>query len=600
MRRADTLPSLGSSSSSCTGSALSSSLSLDEDALLRRLERRRLRQTEADYTAYCIMLCRTGRLREHGRLRAMVWRDVVLGRRPPPAVPQLSDGIIGQLQSRAHSHARHRATHHSREDTRMSDSLSSFTSPTAERAEGPAEHDIHDDTADDAADHLLTEWRAPAVLSERPDPHAACPRRHRHASVQQQRSAPPIAPAEDGAGVAPAAGGGGGGGNPPVRRRAVSQLSHRVKGDAEALVQLARDVAGSTAALEQLEGSSAPYPMSWYRLPDNCQLRVVEADIARSLWTLYPQPAERAERRWQLKNMLLRVLLHNPEQYYYQGLHELMGYVMHTLIPYMDREEVVSVCEGILMTRWRRFCTQQLKNSEAMLYAMHAVVAQEDPPLAAALEWCGVGPESHYAVSWVITWFVHSTDSVAVLARLFDYFIADATGSAVIFVGAALVVSQRDVILGWILAAKGETAEAGDTAGAGEDGVVLMARVYSQLSRLPTRVFESIDEDGLGALIAQAARYSAVHTRTAEEEEQNFISGNVQKLGMLSNQRTRNAALRLLWRLLPREWRSPAKVQHVRRMMLWTGLMAAATAVVVGTAAVNAKSHAWMGGLLRR
>jgi TBC1 domain family member 20 len=194
----------------------------------------------------------------------------------------------------------------------------------------------------------------------------------------------------------------------------------------------------------------------------------------------------------------------------------------------------------------------------------------------------------------VITWYVHSVENMGLLTRLFDYFIADATGNAVIYFTAAFVMSQRKTIFEWIHSAKDETGVSTDIPEGSEEGVVLMARVYAQLSRLPSSALQSMDADTLEGLISQADQFATLHYQVVEVEEENFLRGEVKKIGMLSNLRTRNAALRLLWHFLPREWRNPAKVERVRRFFFWTSVMVAATAVVVGTAAADAKQGGWV------
>ncbi|GET88214.1 hypothetical protein, conserved [Leishmania tarentolae] len=587
---------MSTSSTTSSASASSSSPLQHDELLIDGHARRRQEQSEEEYMSHCFMLCRSGRLQQHRQLRAIVWRDVVIGRKRVSAVPQLSDGIIRQLQEETRLQTSQGSYSHSREGTRMSGTLDSFSSPTAEVEDHHLEgKDCCDVDSDSPLPGSSLSAGVGVALSTAP----VSLRRHRHPSLEPPQ---PVSPTqkEDATDVL------GGVGDerplvfPPRRRRAFSQLSRRVKTDAGHFLELAKDLGSRNETTMQDFSSSVRWPMSWYKLPDNCQPRVVEADIERSLWTLYPQSAERTKQRKRLKNMILRVLLHNPEHFYYQGLHELMGYMMYMLSPYTEWEEVVSVCEKLLVTRWKRFSARQLKSSEAMLYAMHAIIAQEDPPLAAALEWCGVGPESHYAVSWMITWYVHSIDSREVLARLFDYFLVDVEGSAVIYFTAAFVISQRETIFEWIRKAKEEMDVTMGATEASDDGIVLMARVYAQLSRLPSNVLDSIEKNALTALIAQAERHRTLHEHTAQREEQNFLNGDVKNLGLLSNHRTRNAALRLLWHFLPREWRSPAKSERVRRVLFWTGLMVAATAVVVGTAKVDLKRSEWVQGLLHR
>ncbi|SYZ65591.1 TBC1_domain_family_member_20/GTPase [Leishmania braziliensis MHOM/BR/75/M2904] len=595
-------------STSSTASSISSSLK-DEELLIDSLERRRLEQTEAEYIGYCTMLCRSGRLKRHGKLRAMVWRDVVMGCKAVAAVPQLSDGIIRQLQEETRLQANQGGDSHSRENTHMSDSMDSFISPMAEMEDDNVDgkgspsgaSEVKRDKDDDVNnDSSLPRSSASVGTDQALSPVLASSRRHRHPSLSPPRPMPSAEQMEEAAD-----GFGRTGGESPlvlaqVRRRAVSQLSRRVKSDAVHFLELTKDgVSSHNVTPAQNLSGSVLWPISWYHLPDNCQPRVVEADVERSLWTLYPHSAERNEQRRRLKNTILRVLLHNPERFYYQGLHELMGYMMYVLSPYMEREEVVSVCERLLVTRWKRFSAHQLRNSEAMLYATHAIIAQVDPPLATALEWCRVGPESHYAVSWVITWYVHNIENLEVLARLFDYLMVDVEGSAVIYFTAALVISQREIIFEWIHDAKEAMGISMFPTEVSDDGIMLMARVYAQLSRLPSSVLNSIDEDTLNTLVEQAEQYCTQHRHTAQQEEQNFLNGDVKNLGLLSNQRTRNAALRLLWHFLPREWRSPAKSVRVRRV-LWTSLMVAAAAMVVATATVDLKPGRWIHDLLHR
>ena len=608
-----------SSTSSLTSSSSASSSRADT-ALFEEVKLHRLQQGEAEYVGYCALLCRTGSLHT-GELRAMVWRDVVLGRQKPRPVPLLGDGIIRQFQEETRSQATASAATHSRENTNLDDSFDSALSRQTMRPAdegGPSSNDGDWTDPRDEADAGTSQppplsarsegnmsdcvrvpgsaddsYRSGAVLSPAASP-TSLHRRHRHRTVEPLRlqHTSPLDDTTEMAGptfphtYAPAR-----------RRRAKSQLSRRVKCDAHQFNDLTReDQDGSASSSNELSGSMLR-PMAWYHLPENCQPRVVEADIERSLWKLYAKSEERVERRRCLKNMLLRILLNNRDRFYYQGLHELMGFVMYTLSPYLVAEEVVSVCEALLNTRWRKFSARRLTSSEAMLYAVHAVIAQEDPPLAAALEWCGVGPESHYAVSWVITWYAHSIESVAVLTRLFDYFIADPTGNAVIYFTAAFVMSQRRTIFEWIHSAKDELGVPNAAPEASEDGVVLMARVYAQLSRLPGSALHSMDSATLESLISQAEQFATLHCQVVEAEEVNFLRGDVKKLGMLSNARTRNAALRLLWHFLPREWRNPSKAESLRRVAFWTGVMVAATAVVVGTAAADTRQGGWVRNL---
>ncbi|CCW64493.1 unnamed protein product [Phytomonas sp. EM1] len=349
------------------------------------------------------------------------------------------------------------------------------------------------------------------------------------------------------------------------RRRSTSQL-----------LNPSRTVKDDPSSFYSVNDETVTSP--FFSLPSNCQIRVVEADIKRSLWLFYPEEERRNRMRNILKRIILRVLANNPDRHYYQGLHELIGFIMYVLSPHLRAEELVSICEGMLLTRWRAFSEKKLMHSEALLYAMHAVIAEEDTSLAMALEKCGVGPESHYAVSWVITWYVHCVKNIEVLARLFDYFITDEDGMAVIFFTAAFVLSQRKFILNWIDEARSELLSSGfDEA----DDITVMAKIYSQMAKMPSAALDSMNPDELNKLIQEAARMRANYLSIVHREQANFINGRVCKLGFLANQRTRNAALRLLWFLLPREWRHPVVNRNLMQMVLLAGAVAFMTVAIV-------------------
>ncbi|CAD2215138.1 GTPase activating protein of Rab-like GTPase [Angomonas deanei] len=360
-------------------------------------------------------------------------------------------------------------------------------------------------------------------------------------------------------------------------RRAVSVMASRQKSDIAEGRPSSKGTTGNNSFCSD-DMSAAPPPVggslvsyfSQFLLPENCQAKVVDADIERSLWSLFPQENERNEKRKMLKEIILRVLAHHPECYYYQGLHELMGFVLYVTYPYTRYEKIVSLCEQLLLTRWWYYCERKLSSSEALLYAAHAVVVEVDPKLAAQLETAGVGPESHYAVSWVITWYVHCLQNTTVLARLFDYFMVEEDGLNVIFFTAALVVWSKETIKTWITEAM-EMVEG--------DEVAVMGIAYSKLSGLPKTVLEDISSEDLEELLLVANGYRDHYLYIVQREKKNFLDGNIRKLGILANRRTRNVALRIIWHLLPREWRTPVAEGHAKRaLLISTGLMLASTA----------------------
>lgn len=325
---------------------------------------------------------------------------------------------------------------------------------------------------------------------------------------------------------------------------------------------------------------------SSYRLPENCQPRVVAADIQRSLWSLYPVRAERDLMRLQLKNMLLRIFAHNPTRHYYQGLHELLGFVMYVMQSTAVPTETVSAfCQELLVTRLRCFTMKKLRHTEALLYAMHSIIAKEDPKLAAALEKCGVGPESHYTVSWVMTWYVHSLKSIPLLSRLLDYFLVEADGLNVILFTAAFIVHSAPRIHNIIADSEAEEQEMVNSETA---NLTVMAEVYAQLLQLPNCVLETMSPDEVNTVVHMSSRYRELHMDVVEAERKNFLAGSIRPLGILASQGTRNAALQLLSHLLPREWRNPVKQRAIGHIMI-----GAVVLLALGVAMVSKSNHLW-------
>lgn len=202
----------------------------------------------------------------------------------------------------------------------------------------------------------------------------------------------------------------------------------------------------------------------------------------------------------------------------------------------------VSLSRTLLHTHWHSFAAAELRPSQALLYAVHAILAAEDGALARALEHSGVAPDTHYAVSWIITWYTHVLTNVHVLTRLWDYFISHGDELAVVYFTAALVLHARASIMQSIAQARrtvnksvysgpttskadgikdndddddggnGKMEDVCDAFGAEEScPVEVMAAVYTELVRLPMRVLETARAAQLDELCAHATRLRRRH-----------------------------------------------------------------------------------------
>lgn len=170
---------------------------------------------------------------------------------------------------------------------------------------------------------------------------------------------------------------------------------------------------------------SVPYAQSCganSTFTSNCHSSVLDCDVKRSLWHLYPDEHTREEKRRLVKALITRCLAHRPELHYFQGLHEVVGFIEYTVGAHVPQETLVAMVDQLLAQHFYVFCHESMKSCEAVLFGVHHAVKAQNNELAKVLETFGLGPGTHYALSWVITWFTHHLAETrpSVLARIFD------------------------------------------------------------------------------------------------------------------------------------------------------------------------------------
>jgi hypothetical protein len=189
-------------------------------------------------------------------------------------------------------------------------------------------------------------------------------------------------------------------------------------------------------------------------IPENCCATVLAHDIARSLWHNLPiregedESAVREVQRRRLKEVVLRTLVDTPF-HYYQGLHEILS-VVTLLTPHTeDVEHLSAFCRTFVEVKLAPFCSSSLDYSTALLVGMHCIVKKEtgDGLLTNLLEQSGVAPESHYALSWVITWFSHQIEEPALLHSIFEFLLREDHEMGIMALCAAIVLTNETHIL---------------------------------------------------------------------------------------------------------------------------------------------------------
>jgi Rab-GTPase-TBC domain len=128
--------------------------------------------------------------------------------------------------------------------------------------------------------------------------------------------------------------------------------------------------------------------------------------------------------------------------HYYQGMHDIASLIllqvgfnssMHFFPLLLSDTEY-----------FKGFMQPSMNVALACLNAMMILVQKMNEPLFNHLTASGLPP--HFALSWVITWFSHSTSSLVALGRIFDFLLASHP-IAIIYLSSALLLQQSEIIL---------------------------------------------------------------------------------------------------------------------------------------------------------
>lgn len=127
---------------------------------------------------------------------------------------------------------------------------------------------------------------------------------------------------------------------------------------------------------------------------------------------------------------------------YFQGFHDIS-----TVFLLVCGEHISGPCLEKMARYYLRdsIATDRLAPMLMVLRLIHFVILQKDYGLAKFMADAGV-EDGHYALSWVLTWFSHVIDSLDIVARLFDAFLASHP-LLPMYLSASIVLRQRDNIL---------------------------------------------------------------------------------------------------------------------------------------------------------
>ena len=251
-------------------------------------------------------------------------------------------------------------------------------------------------------------------------------------------------------------------------------------------------------------------------VPPNCNWSVMEKDIERSMWYIVSNSSHTTYaslntmeyfnlmyERKRLKIVLISALMHTG-LHYYQGLHEIIAVFIlyysdskHTIRYNKHRRQYNSryktrnainiirnnlnsaLCLSIavISSHLFPFCHKDIKPTMNMMKSIHTVLCKYYCPthkLVMELVNTNLAPDTHYTISWMITWFTHYISCSSTIYQLFSYLLRR-TKNSIIFICSAFIILQEDYILNLFNEVSGMDKE------------IQFGILYSKLSALPGR-----------------------------------------------------------------------------------------------------------------
>ncbi|BGP07744.1 TBC1 domain family member 20 [Rhodotorula toruloides] len=204
-------------------------------------------------------------------------------------------------------------------------------------------------------------------------------------------------------------------------------------------------------------------------LPIRDDERQVRLDIDRSLVS-YPHDVADDQRdalRQRLETAILTVLRRHPALQYFQGYHDIISILLLVLD---DDHLLLETAEHLSLHQIRDSMGTGLEPTLGYLKLVHRIIERVDPDLHRVVNHAASMP--FFALSWALTLLSHDIESVAVIARFFDFLLAHNPAMICYLVVSILLTKKDDIVA---------------VAAASEDDP---AMIHSALSQLPNIVLE--------------------------------------------------------------------------------------------------------------
>ncbi|XP_041376061.1 TBC1 domain family member 20-like isoform X2 [Gigantopelta aegis] len=168
----------------------------------------------------------------------------------------------------------------------------------------------------------------------------------------------------------------------------------------------------------------------------------VVMDVNRSLKRFPPgmQDDQRMALQDQLVDVIMRVLVKNPELHYYQGYHDICV----TFLLVVGEDVAFALVEKLSINHLRDFMDSNMDRTKHMLNYLYPILYKANPELCEYMESAELG--TIFSLSWLITWYGHVLNDFRHIVRLYDFFIA-CHPLMPIYLAAAIVLYREKEVL---------------------------------------------------------------------------------------------------------------------------------------------------------
>lgn len=156
----------------------------------------------------------------------------------------------------------------------------------------------------------------------------------------------------------------------------------------------------------------------WKALPEHRDEDQVGLDVDRS-FVYYPKnmsPRESAERKQELKRVIIEVLRRHPTLCYFQGFHD----ICQVFLLVLGEEQAVLAAEHIALLRIRDFMLPSLSPALDHLQLLYPLLMAMDAKLCIHIS----RTKPFFALAATLTLYAHEIQEYSNIARLFDAFLA--------------------------------------------------------------------------------------------------------------------------------------------------------------------------------